>query len=151
MSDAILGTGILLKAGGGQTPTETFTAVAEIVAVKPPGLSRNEIDVSNHNEGVEAKILGMLRASQLTCTVNWLPTDATHSNTSGGLMHDIFNNVKRNWQIQFPAGVEAGDTWTFAGRVQMFDPQEVTVDSPLQLAVAITVDGAITVDETEET
>ena len=31
MSDAIIGTGILLKAGDGATPTEVFTTVAEIV------------------------------------------------------------------------------------------------------------------------
>lgn len=148
MSDAIIGTGILLKAGDGDTP-EVFTAVAEIVTLKPPGFTRNEVDVSNHNQGREAKILGMLRQGQCTGTVNWIPTNATHRNASGGLLHDIFNNVKRNWQISCPP--DGFPELTFPGRVQMFDPQEVSVDAPLQLAIAITIDGDIDVVEVEET
>jgi hypothetical protein len=151
MSDAKLSTGVLLKAGNGATPTEAFTAIAEIVSLKLPQLSRNEIDVSNHNEGEEAKILGMLRKGQVTATVNWLPLNATQRNLSGGLLYDILNNVRRNWQVQFPPDIDAGDTWTFPGRVQLFDPQEFTVDAAMQLAIGITIDGAITIDETEET
>src|SRR5688572_32811213 len=98
MSDAIIGTGILLKAGDGATP-EVFTTVAEIVSLKPPAYSRNEVDVSNHNEGEEAKILGMLRKSAVTGTCNLLPTDPTHSAAAGGMLGDILENVKRNWRI----------------------------------------------------
>lgn len=152
MSEAIIGTGILLKAGNGATPTEVFTPVAEIVSMKPSQLSRNEIDVSNHNEGREAKILGMLRQGQCTATVNWLPLNATQRQEVGGLLYDIINNVKRNWQVFLPIDPADGEvTITFPGRVQNFDPQEVTVDSPLQLQIAITVDGDITFVETVET
>lgn len=153
MSNAAIGTGILLKAGNGATPTETFTAIAEIVSLKPSQLSRNEVDVSNHNLGKEEKILGMLRQGQVTATVNWIPLNATQRNESGGLLHDIINNVKRNWQIVSPPldDLDSVFTWTFPGRVQLFDPQEVTTDSPLQLAIAITIDGEINVVETLET
>jgi hypothetical protein len=141
MSDAIIGTGILLKAGDGAVP-EVFVTIAEIVTLKPPQLSRNEIDVSTHNEGQEAKILGMLRKGQVTGTLNWVPTDATHSNVGSGVLADILANVKRNWRITFPpSGLPQ---WTFPGRVQLFDPQEVTTDAPLQIAFALTIDGVIT-------
>lgn len=151
MSEAIIGTGILLKAGNGAVP-EVFTAIAEIVTMKPSQLSRNEIDVSNHNEGREAKILGMLRQGQATATVNWLPLNATQRNEVGGLLYDIKNNVKRNWQIFVPIDPADGAvTINFPGRVQNFDPQEVTVDSPLQLQVAITVDGDVDFVEVVET
>ncbi len=152
MSDAILGTGILLKAGNGAVPTETFTPVAEIVSLKPSQKSRNEIDVSNHNEGREAKILGMLRQGQVTATVNWLPLNATQRNEVGGLLYDINNNVKRNWQVELPLDPADGAvTFTFPGRVQNFDPQEVTVDSALQLQIAITIDGEDEIVEVVET
>lgn len=141
MSEAIIGTGILLKAGDGGAP-ETFVTVAEIVALKPPQLSRNEVDVSNHNEGEEAKILGMLRKGQVTGTLNWLPTDATHSDSGQGILADIIANRKRNWQIAYPP--DGLPKWTFPGRVQLFDPQEVTVDAPMQVAFALTIDGALT-------
>jgi hypothetical protein len=141
MSNAIIGTGILLKAGDGASP-EVFVTVAEIVTLKPPQLSRNEVDVSNHNEGQEAKILGMLRKGQVTGTLNWLPTDATQSELSQGILADILANKKRNWRITFPPlGLPK---WTFPGRVQLFDPQEVSVDAAMQVAFALTIDGAIT-------
>jgi len=141
MSNAIIGTGILLKAGDGANP-ENFVTVAEIVSLKPPQLSRNEVDVSTHNAGQDAKILGMLRKGQITGTLNWIPTDATQSEVTGGVLADILANVKRNWRITFPPlGLPY---WTFPGRVQLFDPQEVPVDAALQVAFALTIDGAIT-------
>jgi hypothetical protein len=136
MGNAIIATGILLKAGDGASP-EVFAAVAEIVSLKPPQKSRNEIDVSTHNAGY-ASILGMLRTGQVTGTLNWVPTDATHA----AILADIDANTKRNWQITFPpSGLPS---WTFPGRVQLMDPQEAGVDGALQVAFALTIDGAIT-------
>jgi hypothetical protein len=139
MSNALIGTGILLKSGNGAGP-EVFTDIAEIVALKPPALSRNEIEVSNHNEGVEAKILGMLRQGQVTGTLNWIPGNGTHA----ALIADLLANTKRNWQIAFPSPDD--DTWTFAGRIQLFDIPEQGVDSALQAQFALTLDGAITME-----
>jgi hypothetical protein len=144
MSDAIIGTGILLKRGDGASP-EVFVTLAENVTLKPPQLSRNEIDVSTHNAGTEAKILGMLRKGQVTGTCNWLPTDASHGTASGGMLADVLANVKANWRIDYP---DALTSWTFPGRVQLFDVAEVGVDSPLQVAFALTIDGAITMEST---
>ena len=119
------------------TDPDVFATIAEIVTLKPPQKSRNEIDVSNHNEGEEAKILGMLRKGQVTGTLNWLPTDATHVQ----LDTDINANVKRNWRITLPpSGLPY---FTFPARVQLLDPQEVGVDAPLQIAFALTIDGWI--------
>jgi hypothetical protein len=136
MSNAIIGTGILLKAGDGATP-EVFTTVAEIVSLKPSSYSRNKVDVSNHNEARESNILGMLRQSDVTGTCNLVPSDATHT-----LMRDdIKNNVKRNWRITYPPAGLPHDT--FPGRVQLFEEQEVTTDAPLQFAFSIALDGDI--------
>ncbi len=140
MGDAIVGTGILIKAGDGGGP-EVFTTVAEIVALKPPPLSRNEIDVSTHNEGEESKILGMLRKGQVTGTLNWLPTDATQDDSTG-ILADILANTKRNWQIAMPPN--GLPTWTMGARVQLFDIQDVTLDAAMQVAFAMTIDGPIT-------
>lgn len=142
MSNAIIGTGVLLKAGDGGGP-EVFVAIAEIVSLKPPQFSRNEIDVSNHNEGQESKILGMLRKGQVTGTLNWLPLDATHSATGVGMLANILANTKRNWQIAFPPA--SSPVFTFAARVQLFDIQEITVDAAMQVNYALTIDGLITI------
>lgn len=144
MSNAIDSTGILLQAGDGGNP-EQWTTVAEIVALKPPSLSRNEIDVTNHNEGQEAKILGLLRKGQCTGTLNWLPQDATHSDLGAGIFADILSNRKRNWRIVYPPNPPGLPKWQFAARVQLLDPQEAAADTALQLAFALTIDGAITI------
>ena len=137
MSDAIISTGVLLKAGDGGAP-EVFVTVAELVSVKPPGISRNEVEVPTHNAGRDDKLLGMLRRGQTTFTINWLPTDPTHAS----LIADILANTKRNWRITFPpSGLPH---WTFPARVQIFDLQEMTPDTPMQAACAITIDGEIT-------
>ena len=137
MSNAIIGTGVLLKIGDGGSP-EVFVAIAEQVVLKPLQFSRNEIDVSTHNVGVEEKILGMLRQGQVTGTANWVPTDPTHEQ----VLADILDNVKRNYRIDFPpSGLPQ---WTIPGRVQLFDVQELTTDSPMQFQFAITIDGTVT-------
>jgi hypothetical protein len=143
MSNAISGTGILLLAGDGATP-ENFVAVAELVSLKPPQLSRKEIEVTPHNTAVtmgEQSILGMLRKGNVTGTLNWLPTDPTHNDTTG-FLGDMINNVKRNWQIQMPPN--GYPQWTFPARVQLFDPDDVKTDSALGIKFALTIDGGIT-------
>jgi hypothetical protein len=143
MSNAISGTGILLLAGDGASP-ENFVAVAELVSLKPPQLSRHEIEVTPHNTAVamgEQKILGMLRKGNVTGTLNWLPADATQNDTTG-ILSDMLANVKRNWQIQFPPN--GYPQWTFPGRVQLFDPDDVKTDSALGIKFALAIDGAIT-------
>lgn len=140
MSNATIGTGIVFEAGDGAVP-EVFTPIAELVSLKPPQLSRNEVDVSNHNEGTDAKLLGMLRKGQVTGTCNWLPADPTHSDAGNGILADIVANKKRNWRVRLPLPLT--NKWTFPARVQLFDPQEVGVDGALQFAFAMTIDGTI--------
>jgi hypothetical protein len=141
MSDAIAGTGIMLHIGDGASP-EVFTPVAELVSLKPSAKSRNKIEVSNHNEKRESNILGMLRQSDVTGTCNLVPSDATHES----IQDDIDNNVKRNWRITLPP--DGLPHYTFPARVQLFEFQEVTPDSALQFAFALTIDGDITVINT---
>lgn len=140
MSNAIAATGILLLYGDGATPTEAFTAVAELVALKPPARSRNEIDVTNHNEGEEAKILGIRRKGQVTGTVNYIPSNATHAQ----MLADYEANTKRNWRIAYPDDDNTTDT--FPARVQLFDVPEQGVDAALQAQFALTIDGTITTE-----
>lgn len=141
MSSAIIGTGILLKKGNGASPA-VYTTLAEIVKLKPAGLSRNEIDVSTHNAGIEEKILGMLRTGQVTGMINYVPTHATHDQTTG-LLADITANTEASWRIEFPPS--ASPKFTFLARVQLFDIQEITTDSPMQANFALTINGAIVI------
>lgn len=133
MSDARIGTGILLQAGDGATP-EVFTTVAEIVSIKPPGFSRNQVDVSNHNQGKESTLLGILRASELTGKCNWVGDDPTHDGSTG-MLADIMANTSRNWRITCPPN--GYPRITGPGQLATFEPTEVPVDAALQFDFSI--------------
>ena len=142
MSNARNSTGILLKRGNGASP-QVYTSLAEITSLTPPGFSRNEIEVSNHNEGTEAKILGILRHGQVSGTCNWLPDNATQNSSPAGMMADIVGNTEASWQIAFPpSGLP---TFTFNARVQNFSPTEQPVDGALQMNFALTLSSTVTV------
>lgn len=143
MSDARISTGVLLQAGDGAEPSENFVTVAEVLSVKPAGLSRNEVDVSPVTVDEDAKLLGILRRGQVTGMLNWLPEDDTH----GALLADILANTKRNWRIAFPP--DGFPTFTFPARVQLFDIQELAVDTAMQVAYALTIDGTISISSQE--
>lgn len=120
MSNAVSTTGILLKRATTAAPT-VFTTVAELVSIVPPGFRRNKLETSNHNEGVETNLLGILRQRDVTGRINWLPTNATHDT----MLDDIVGNVKAHWQIAFPSGV----TMEADGYVSQFEPADAPVDA----------------------
>ena len=136
MSEAIIGEGTLLKMGDGATP-EVFTTVAELVNVKPAGLTRNRIPVGTHNNG-PADILGALNKGPVTCMINWVPNDATHAQIEA----DIAANTKRNWRITYPPSGLPHDT--FPARVESWDVPEIGIDTPMQATVSLAIDGNIT-------
>ena len=102
MSDAITATGILVQRSPypGAVPP-VFTTVAEITEVTPGGKSRNKIDTSNHNEGKESSVLGILRQGDAGLKVNFLGDNATHVQIND----DIDNNTKALWRVLYPSGL----------------------------------------------
>lgn len=102
MSDARSATGILVRRSPyPAADPPVFTTVAEITEVTPGGKSRNKIDTSNHNEGVESGVPGMLRQGDPGFKVNVVGGNATHILVN----EDIDNNVKALWQILYPSGI----------------------------------------------
>lgn len=138
MSDALIGTGVSLAYGNGDSP-ETFTEIDELVTLTPPPETRNEIDVSTHNAGVEEKILGMKRIGQVGFRINYVPGKASHV----ALRSFYDSNTEKNWKITYTDS--PATELTFAARVQSFSVQELTTDSPIQADCALTINGDIAV------
>ena len=137
MSDAVSTTGILVKRATIAAPT-VFTTVAEIVNVTPPGFSRNKLETSNHNEGVESYVLGILRQKDPTFRVNYVGDNATHET----LLSDILANTKAHWGFFLPSGITIeGD-----GFLQRFELADAPVDGIQQADCAIAWSGAVTFD-----
>lgn len=130
--EPLVSTGIKLLVGDGSSP-EQFVEVAELLTIKPPALSRNEIDTSGVARDEDSKLLGILRRGQVTGMMNWLPTDPTHDT----LIEDILANRKRNYRIAVPP--DGYPRMDFSARLQLFDFQELAVDTPIQVAYALTI------------
>lgn len=126
MSDAIGGMGIVLKRGDGATPTEAFTAVAEVRNMSGIGVELGTWDATVHSRtDFYTKLkAGLKTLKPITIEVNWIPTNVTHKNASGGLLYEIDQRREGNWQIVFPDS--GSTTWTFEALVTDIDIEAPT-------------------------
>jgi len=138
MTSAINSFGTLLKIGDAATP-ENFTTIAEVADIGGPGLKANTEDVTHHGSsgGWEEKIVTTLAAGDVKFDLNFQPVASTHSQTSG-LLRDMKNKTKRNFQLVFP---DTGNTtWTFAAYVTGFEPK-APVKGKLSASVTLEITG----------
>jgi predicted secreted protein len=140
-TQAIFALGTLLKIGDGGGP-ETFTTIAEVMSISGPGLTSDTIDVTSHSStgGFREFIMGLSDGGEVTFTINYNPTQATHNATTG-LLRDYINRTRRNFKIVFPDG--SSTTWSFTGVVTGFSMSAPT-DAQLSADVTIKVSGAPT-------
>ncbi len=139
MSDAIASLGTLLKIGDGATPTENYTTIAEVRDISGPALKANTEEVTHHGStgGWEEHIPTTLSAGEVTFELNFIPTNATQSYTSG-LVKDYKNKTKRNFQMVFP---DAGNTtWQISAYVTGFEPK-APVKGVLRADVTLMITG----------
>ncbi len=131
--------GTLLKIGDGGTPTEVFTTVAEVSNIGGPSLTLDAIEITHHSspDGWREYIGGLLEGGEVSLDVNFNPTGATHSYTSG-LIKDMVNRTVRNFQLVFPN--VGATTWTFAALVTSFEPSE-PIDDKLSASITLKVTG----------
>lgn len=113
--------GTLLKRGNGAAP-ETFTTIAEVRDIVGPKLKLNTKETTNHSstDGWKETIGTILEAGEVGFEIGWLPGDATHS-FGAGLVLDMVNRTKRNFQVVFPSSPAV--TWAFTALVTGFDPK----------------------------
>lgn len=119
---------------GSGSPTIIYTAVAEVVSITPPGMSRDAIEATHLKSagGYKQFIAGMKDGGEASFTINWLPsaTDA---------LVTAFNADSGNYQITFPNGVML----RFAGFFTAYTPPELTAEK-MEASVTIKVTGAAT-------
>lgn len=140
MGNPISGHGTLIARAPAATPT-VFTTIAELGGdIMVPDLSRKEIDVSTQNRDIDEYVLGMLRRSSVTLTINYVATDGTHDNLTG-LYAAIRTNSVDGYKITFPDG----DVWIFSGQVSAIK-KKAPVDDKLVADVTIRPTGAFTIN-----
>lgn len=142
MTDALAGYGVLLKIGDGGG-TETFTTIAEVKDIEGPELELEAKEVTSHDSAGWREYIGtLLSGGEVSFDLNFIPTHATHS-YSAGLVRDMVNRTKRNFQLVFP---DSGTTtWQFKALVVGFKPSG-PVEDELSAEVTLQVTGQPTLE-----
>lgn len=124
--------------GDGATPTEVFSALANVSNISGPGLTRNVIDVTAHDspDAWMESVGGLKDGGEVTIDLNYDP--AAHDS----LIADLSDEDPRNYKVVFP---DSGATsWTFPGILTGF---EVTapIDDKLSASLTYKVAGKPTI------
>lgn len=139
---ALAGYGVLLKIGNGAT-SETFTTIAEVRDIEGPELELEAKEVTSHDSGGWREYIGtLLTGGEVSFDLNFLPANATHGYSSG-LIEDMVNRTKRNFQLVFPDTDTT--TWQFAALVTGFKPS-AAVEDELTAEVTLRVTGQPTLE-----
>ena len=115
----------------GATPG-TYVAVAEVVSITPPGMTRDAIEATHLKSPEEFKefIAGLKDGGEASITVNFIPaaTDA---------LYTAFEAKSGKYQITFPNGV----MMRFAGFFTGYTPPELTPDGKMEASATIKCNG----------
>lgn len=118
--------------------TSAYTAVYEVTDLSIGALTRERIDVTNFSTTSDQRsyIGGFIELGEVTFTVNYDASNATHSGSSGGLAGLVVNGTTMFWKV-VPGGTTA-DPITFKGYVSNFAPtftvgSQQTADVSVQL------------------
>ena len=133
--------GTFLKMGDGASP-ENFTTVAEITdSPAIPILGAKMEDATSHDSGGWEEFIPTLQnGGEPAFKVNWLPTGATHNETTG-VLAAYMNRTKKNWKVVLPNTVK---TFSFAAYVAEFKgdanvPNKLTAEIKLKITGPVTV------------
>lgn len=105
--------GTVISRGNGAGP-EVFTAIANCTSIKPPGISRNTLDVTAHDSpGAWAEFVGGIKdGGEFSTDVNYDPEE------HDALLDDLDEDDPVNYKITFPSGA----VWAFAAILTGFEP-----------------------------
>lgn len=142
MSDATSAFGTLLKQGDAASP-EVFTTVAEVRNITFGPLTTELIDVTNHDSANNhrEKIASLRDSGECTFTINYLPDNATHINSAGGLLATYVARTARNWTVDWTDPTPT--TWAFTGVITSFGVN-APIDDALTADVTIGITAAVT-------
>jgi predicted secreted protein len=138
-SNAVVGTGTVIKIGNGLNgASSSYTTIAEVKDIDW-GLTRTIIDVTSHDSaGWKEKRPGVKDAGAVSFDLNFIPQNATQS-YSAGLLHDFVAGSLRDFEVVWSDG--GGTTWSFTAIVKDFQPKG-PVDAALSAKVTLEITGA---------
>lgn len=117
------------------TTPGSYTKLAEVVAITPPGMTRETVEVTHLESADEWKqyIAGLKDAGEASITLNFVPS-ATDS------LLAAFNAKTGKYQITFPNSIRL----QFSGFFTAYNPPELTPGGVMQATATIKATGAVT-------
>jgi hypothetical protein len=137
LSDAIITNGCTLQVGDGATPTEAFTAIAEIVTIEPPAGEAAEVEVTHLESTAKEFKAGLADFGSGTATMNLIPGSLKQEQ----LEDDAVAGTVRNYRIMFP---DATNGRAFAAFVSSFKLDSIGNDAPLRATATLRATGPVT-------
>lgn len=133
MSNADIGYGASFGIEG--STAGTYVDVAEVVAITPPGMTREAVDATHleSTDGYREFIGGLKETGEASITLNFVPsaTDA---------LVTAFEAATGSYQITFPNGVKL----QFDGFFTAYNPPELTPGGIMQATATIKATGKAT-------
>ena len=129
--------GTQLKRGDGATPTEVFTAIANVTDITPPALERETLDVTSHGspDAWREHIGGLKDGGEVEIEINYDPRE------HDALVADLEDEDPRNYKVVWPKSL---GEWSFAAILTNFEP-EAPHDDKLAASLTFKVSGKPTI------
>jgi hypothetical protein len=108
-----------------------FNEIGELRDITPPALTRNEIELTTHNEEDDDYIVGIRRHGPMNFNVNFVPGLAAHDHLTG-LQQAWFDGTRDIYRLTYPDGT----AWVFSGFVSNIAPS-APVDDRLSADITI--------------
>lgn len=139
---AYLGHETVLKRGDGAS-TESFVAIAEIINITPPAMTRDSVETTKHNttDRYRTFIPGLRDGGTVEVQVQYDPAAAGHAD----LLADLNDDVLHNYKVTFPTDI--GEEWTFSGFITDMS-EESPIDDRITRSVTFKVSGKPTLATT---
>lgn len=135
--------GTLLYTGTNASPI-VYTQIGKVKSISGPGFSVDFVDTTTHDTtGNFREFAAVLcSAGDITFTVNYDPSDATHAPATG--MYNTMQALTRiPFKLEFPPSDTLNTTATFYGYFSGH-PMTFNVDGIIEANISIKIDGAVT-------
>lgn len=132
-----IGHGASFKRGNADGPPETYTAIAPVVSISGPSMSKDVVDVSSlsSTDRYREFISGMRDGGEVTIEIRFDPADADVDNA----LTDFEADAARSYQIAWADG----STFAFEGILTAWSP-ETPYDDAMSMSLTYKVTGAPT-------
>lgn len=129
-----IGHGAAFKRGNADGPPETYTAIAPVISISGPGMSKDAIDVSHlaSTERYREFVSGMRDAGEVTIELRFDPGDSDVDNA----LTDFEADTARSYQIAWADG----STFNFEGILTAWSP-ETPFDDAMSMSLTYKVTG----------